>query len=209
MEILKQLSSQQGDKTEASNKNVAEQCIANPLLLDEIADGLLRKEKKLQSDSIEVFTLVSEKHPELIIKYADKILSLLLSKETKTRWEAVHTLSHIADKIPDAITSVLPGLKELISTDKSTIVRDHALYTISNYAKTSVENAERSYGILKSALDLWGEKHAKQVIGGLGNIVDNIPMYKSEIHKIVFPYLSSNKKVVVAEAKKVIKQIEN
>ena len=209
MDILKQISSQQGDKTEASNKNVAEKCIANPRLLDEIAGGLSRKEEKLQSDCIEIFTLVSEKHSDLVIKYTDKILPLLFNKETKTRWEAAHTLSHIADKIPDAITSVLPGLKELISTDKSTIVRDHALYTISNYAKTSVENAERSYDILKSALDLWGEKHAKQVIGGFGNVLNNIPTYKLEIYKIVSPYLSSDKKVVAAEAKKVIKQIEN
>ena len=104
--------------------------------------------------------------------------------------------------------SVLPELQELISKDKSTIVRDYALDTISNYAKTNAENAEKSYEILKSALDLWGEKHAKQVIKGLGNVLDNIPMCKSEIHRIVLPYLSSNKKVVVTEAKKIVKRTE-
>ena len=208
VEILKQLSSLQGDKTEASNKNVAEKCVANPLLLDEIASGLSSKDKKLQSDCIEVFTLVSERNPDLTVKYAESIIPLLSNKETKTRWEAVHTLSSIADKIPDVISSVLPELQELISKDKSTIVRDYALDTISNYAKTNAENAEKSYEILKSALDLWGEKHAKQVIKGLGNVSDNIPMCKSEIHKIVFPYLSSNKKAVAAEAKKIVKRTE-
>ena len=208
MEILKQLSSQQGEKTEASNKNVAEKCVANPQLLDEIASGLSSKDKKLQSDCIEVFTLVSERNPDLTVKYAENIIPLLSNKETKTRWEVVHTLSYIADKIPDVISSVLPELQELISKDKSTIVRDYALDTISNYAKTNAENAEKSYEILKSALDLWGEKHAKQVIKGLGNVLDNISMCKSEIHRIVLPYLSSNKKVVATEAKKIVKRTE-
>ena len=92
MEILNQLSSQKGDKTEDANKIVAEKCIANPKVLAEIAIGLEDKDKKLQSDCIEVFTLVAEVKPEFVVPYADSILHLLYSKETKTRWEAVHTL---------------------------------------------------------------------------------------------------------------------
>ena len=208
MEILKQLSSQQGEKTEASNKNVAEKCVSNPQLLDEIASGLSSKDKKLQSDCIEVFTLVSEKNPDLTVKYAENIILLLSNKETKTRWEAVHTLSFIADKIPDVISSVLPELHELISKDKSTIVRDYALDVISNYAKTNAENAEKSYEILKSALDLWGEKHAKQVFRGFNYVLNNLSDYNSEINLLVQPYISANKKIVATEAKKIIKRTE-
>ena len=111
MEILNQLSSSKGDKTEDSNKIVAEKCIANPRLLAEIAIGLEDKNKKLQSDCIEVFTMVSEKNPELIVQYAENIIPLLSSKQAKTRWEAVHTISYIADKIPDIISSILPTLE--------------------------------------------------------------------------------------------------
>ena len=112
-EILKQLSSQKGDKTEIANRLVAENCIANPKILAEIAIGLENKDKKLQSDCIEVFTLVAELKPEFVVPYAENILPLLYSKETKTRWEAVHTLSFIAEKIPDVIFSVLPVLQSL------------------------------------------------------------------------------------------------
>ena len=59
MKILNQLSSQKGDKTEIANRLVAEKCIASPRLLAEIAIGLEEADKKLQSDCIEVFTLVS------------------------------------------------------------------------------------------------------------------------------------------------------
>ncbi len=114
MEILNQLSSRVGDKTEKSNKLVAGQCIKDPKLLNNIVMRLPDNNKKLQSDCIEVFTMVSENHPDLIVPFADKIIPLLSSKVTKTRWEAVHTLSFIADKVPEIIFSILPELQELM-----------------------------------------------------------------------------------------------
>ena len=208
MEILNQLSSQKGDKTEIANKLVAEKCIANPKILVEIAIGLEDKDKKLQSDCIEVFTLVSEVKPEFVIPYADNILPLLHSKETKTRWEAIHTLSFIAEKIPDTIFSVLPVIQLLVEKDKSTIVRDYAMDTIANYAKVSAETSEKSYELLKYALELWGEKHAKQVFKGFNYVLDNCTDYKTEINLLVQPYLTANKKIVATEAKKLIKRME-
>ena len=208
MEILNQLSSQKGDKTEDSNKIVAEKCIANPQMFAEIAVGLENKDKKLQSDCIEVFTLVSEKKPEIVVQYTGNIVPLLSSKETKTRWEAVHTLSYIAEKVPNVIFSVLPVLQSLIEKDKSTIVRDYAADAIANYAKISVKTSEESYKLLKSVLDLWGEKHAKQVFRGFNHVLDNCSDYKAEINLLVQPYLSANKKIVASEAKKIIKRTE-
>ena len=208
MEILNQLSSQKGDKTEDSNRIVAEKCIANPRLLTEITVGLEDKNRKLQSDCIEVFTLVSEKKPEFAVPYAENIVPLLYSKETKTRWEAVHTLSYIADKIPDTISQILPALQSLIEKDHSTIVRDYSIDTIANYAKTNVETSEEAYELLKFTLELWGEKHARQVLRGFNHILDKITDYKAEINSLVQPYLSANKKIVASEAKKIIKRTE-
>jgi len=209
MEILSQLSSQQGDKTEVANKLVAEKCVANPRILSEIAVGLENKDKKLQSDCIEVFTLVSETKPEFVVPYADNILPLLHSKETKTRWEAVHTLSFIAAKIPDTVLSVLPELQSLVEKDKSTIVRDYAMDTVANYAKVSAETSEKAYELLKFALKLWGEKHAKQVFKGFNYVLDNCPNRKAEIHALVQPYLSAAKKIVATEAQKIVKRTGN
>ena len=210
MDILNQLSSRKGDKTEDSNKIVAEKCIANPRLLAEIADGLVETQclASLRSDCIEVFTLVAEKKPELIVPYAENVIPLLHSKETKTRWEAVHTLSFIAANIPDVIFSMLPTLQSLIEKDKSTIVRDYAMDTVANYAKVSAETSAQSYEILKFALELWSEKHAKQVLRGFNYVLDNYTDCKAEIHSLVQPYLSANKKIVATEATKIVKRIE-
>ena len=208
MEILNQLSSQKGDNTEISNQLVAEKCIVNQRVLAEIAVGLEDNDRKLQSDCIEVFTLVAEKKPEFVVPYSDNILPLLYSKESKTRWEAVHTLSYIADKIPDIIFSILPVLQSLIEKDKSTIVRDYTMDTVANYAKVSAETSEKSYELLKFALELWGEKHAKQVFKGFNHVLDNCFGCKEEIKLLVQPYLSASKKIVAAEAKKIIKRTE-
>ncbi len=209
MEILNKLSSRQGDKTEKSNKIVAEKCIKNPKLLHDIVTGFKKDDKKLQSDCIEVFTIISEQHPELIVPYADKIVPLLKSKETKTKWEALHTFSYIADKVPETIFSILPELQELIEKDKSTIVRDYTIDTIANYAKTDKESAKNAFGILKMALNIWDEKHAKQVFKGFNNVLDNYPSYNTEICMMVEPYLSAKKKIIVNEAKKVLKRIKS
>ena len=208
MEIINQLSSQKGDKTEDCNKIIAEKCITAPRLLADIAVGLEDKNKKLQSDCIEVFTLVSEKKPELTVQYAENIVPLIYSKDAKTRWEAAHTLSYIAEKIPDTISHILPALQSLIEKDHSTIVRDYSIDTIANYAKTSVETSEEAYELLKFTLELWGEKHARQVLRGFNHILDNVSDYKAEINSLVQPYLSANKKIVATEAKKIIKRTE-
>lgn len=208
MRIVDELSSQKGDKTEISNKLVAEKCIANPKFLVEIARAMEDdKSKKLQSDCIEVFTMVSEVKPEFTAPYAEDIIPLLSSKENKTRWEAVHTLALIAEKIPDTISSILPTLQLLIENDKSTIVRDYATDAVANYAKTNAITSKNAYEILKYALALWGEKHAKQVFKGFYNILSNCPEHESDIKTLVQPYLSANKKTVVAEAKKIIKMV--
>ncbi len=208
MEILKQLSSQQGDKTEASNKRVAEKCINAPELLSEISMGFDATDKKLQSDCIEVFTEVSESHPALIVPYVEKVLPLLSEKATKTRWEAVHTLSYVADQVPEVIGSVLIELEDLIERDKSMIVRDYSVDTIANYAQVNKDTAQRSFPLLKRILAIWGEKHAKQVLKGFSNILDKDPSYGKEIVKLTEPYLSAKKKVVVNAATKLIKKAE-
>ena len=208
MEILHQLSSQKGDKTEASNRIVAEKCITETELLEEIASGFSSTDKKLQSDCIEVFTMVAGNHPDLIVPWAEQILPLLTSKETKTRWEAAHTLSFIAHKIPAIIFSILAELQEIIEKDKSTIVRDYTLDTIANYAKTGKEASEKAFGILKTALEVWDEKHAKQVFIGFNHILDHQPSYGKEIDTLIRPFLDAKKKVVAKEAGKLIKRIQ-
>jgi len=62
--ILSQLSSQVGDCTEAANRRVVAQCLANPDLLTEVLEGLKNKKAALVGDCAEVLTQVAEQSPE-------------------------------------------------------------------------------------------------------------------------------------------------
>ncbi len=206
MEILNQLSSRKGDRTEDSNRIVAERCMADPPLLADIAVGMEDADKKLRADCAEVFTMVAEKRPELIVPHAGAILPLLSDKETKTRWEAAHTLSYIAGLAPDVVSEALPALCALIDGDKSTIVRDYALDTVAGYAGANSETSREAFEILKSALAAWGEKHARQILRGFNNILDKLPDLGPEINSLVRPCLSAQKKIVASEAAKIVKR---
>lgn len=204
--ILLELSSQKGDKTENSNHLVAKKCIGEPQFIDEIASGLgFLNDKKLLSDCVEVFTMISENNPELIISHANRVTALMNSKENKIRWEAMHTLANIAEKKPGVIFSVLAELNEIIEKDKSIIVRDYASDAVANFAKTSIEAAQASYPILKNTLLFWQERHGKQAIKGLLNVYLKIPSLRNEILKLVQPFIYAEKGSVVKEAKKAVK----
>jgi hypothetical protein len=45
-------------------------------------------------------------------------------------------------------------------------VRGYAMDTVAGYAKVSAKTSGKSYEILKFTLEMWGEKHAKQVFSG-------------------------------------------
>ncbi len=60
MSVLERLSSARGDSTEASNKAVAAEALAQPEILDEVAAGLENADRKLLGDCVEVFTEVAK-----------------------------------------------------------------------------------------------------------------------------------------------------
>ncbi len=208
-DIIHRLSSRQNDRTENSNKNVAVSCIENPVHLEGIALGFKSEDRKLRSDCIEVFTLISEKRPDLIAPFFTDIVALIRDNDNKCRWEAVHTLSYITRHVPDSIMSVLPDLTELIERDNSVIVRDYALDTVARYSNTGSEAAIESFPILVTALEMYHERHAKQIFEGFINILNHELKYCTEIKRLVEPYLTCNKKVAANLAKKIIKKIEN
>lgn len=207
MSIVNQLSSQVEDKTEKSNIEVANKCLANPGLLKEIAEGLKSTDKKLAADCAEVFTKVAEEKPEIVIDYADDLKEALETKETKLRWEAVHALSLIAHLVPDKITPILPKLYNLVHEDKSMIVRDYCVDTIANYAKANDDSAKKAYSYLKECLKEWGGKHANRALEGFKGVAKHKPELSSEIKLIAEEYIDHPKGVVKKVAKQLLKEV--
>jgi hypothetical protein len=205
MSILKQLSSQLGDRTESSNRQVIEKCLSTPILLEEIAGGLEEQDAALLGDCLEVFTEVATQQPTWIVPFANKVVPFIQHKNTRVRWEAMHTLATISALVPELIQPMLPALTEIIHADKSIIVRDYAVDAIANYASVDEAAAENAYPILKQTLALWEGKQAGHVLKGLTNVAERIPALRPELHRIAEEFMNHQRKVVVKEAKALLK----
>ncbi|MBN2391616.1 MAG: hypothetical protein JXR84_12900, partial [Anaerolineae bacterium] len=87
--LVDQLSSRIGDRTEAGNLKVVEQCLAEPHRATEIAEGLRDKDAAVVGDCAEVLTKIAEAHPDMVAPYAPALAALLTHKKTRVRWEAM------------------------------------------------------------------------------------------------------------------------
>jgi hypothetical protein len=208
MSILAKLSSQAGDHSEYSNRKVVIQCLDDPDLLAEIAEGLRSKNAALIGDCAEVLTQVAEQHPDWASPYAEALAALLNHKMTRVRWEAMHALALIAASVPTVIVSLLPTLDEKVRKDSSVIVRDYATDAIANYAATGRSAAEKAYPLLKEALTVWNGKHAGHALKGLVNVARKVPALRDELRATGEEYSSSDKGVVRKAAKELLKVVE-
>jgi len=209
MSMLNQLSSQVGDRTEASNLKVVAQCLEDPNLLAKIAVGLTERDAALVGDCAEIMTKAAEVHPEWVVPYAEALSMLLIHKNTRVRWEATHALALVATSTPTTIAPLLPILMDKIRTDASVIVRDYATDAIANYASTGKTAAECAYPLLKETLTLWSGKQAGHALQGMTHIARVLPSKLAELSAIADEYLHSERAVVRKAAKGLRKVIDS
>jgi hypothetical protein len=205
MSLLKQLSSQTGDRTEASNRRVVVQCLDDPELLSEIAAGLHSQDVQLVADCAEVLTKVAEYHPEWVAPFAGELAVLLNHPHTRARWEAMHALALVVDFTPLTIETLLPKLTEMLHSDQSVIVRDYATDAIACYASTGTVAAEATFPLLMDMLTAWNGKQAAHALQGMVYIAEQLPEKRPELHLIAEEYSHAGKPVVRKAAKALLK----
>ena len=181
MSILTRLSSPTRDRTEYHNRKAALECLEDPDLLEEIAEGLRSGNPALMADCAEVLAMVAEDQPEWVAAYDRQIAELVRHPKTKVRWEAVHALARIAQYAPETVESLLPVLADIIRADTSVIARDYAVQAVGNYAWTGREAAEKAYPVLVEALTMRNGKQAHHALDGLAKAADHLPERREEL----------------------------
>ena len=207
MTILNELSSQLGDKTEKSNKLVAEKCIQHPVLIADIAGALAGVDRKLAADAAEVLTFISEAHPHLVVEYIDKIVAAFDHKETKVRWEATHTIAQIASTAPDRIKDSIGSLNQLALSDKSKIVQDYATIAIGNYGGSSESAARDVLPLLSRILQVEGDRQAVRVIEGMGKLFAVNEALRNDVIKSIQSQSDNEKSSIKKAYTKLMKQL--
>ncbi len=206
MGLLDQLSSLTGDKTQQSNRSVAEQCLADPSLLSEVEKGLTQPQTA--GDCAEVFTMVAEINPDLIISYCKTLINCLDNKTTRVRWEAAHALALTAGKIPNTIAQNLNLFYNIFNNDNSIIVRDYTADILSAYASTSPDTAIKVWPVLQNILTAWDGRHAGHAIAGLEAVAGYHPELHQELYGLCEPLLQHKKKVIQKSINKFLKTLK-
>ncbi len=207
MSILSQLSSQTGDRSEASNDKIVKLCLEDSRRLTEIAGGLSQKNAALVGDCAEVMTQVALTHPEYIAPYFQGLAALMNHKTTRVRWEAVHALALLAALTPAETAGLLPRLAEVIRNDSSIIVRDYAVDAAANYAGSGPAEAEEAYPVLIEALTAWNSRHAGHALAGLTKAAGWLSLRRDDLLEIAEKYSQSEKGVVRKAAKDLLKAV--
>lgn len=206
MDILEQLVSQSGDRR--ANHTVAAQCLEDQTLIPAIVAGLQSSDNKIAVDCTEVLTEVAKQQPAYVAPYAHLLPAMLDNRNNRARWEAMHCLALIAELTPPVIAPLLDRLLSIIEMDKSVIVRDYAVDTLGNYAKTGVVAAQAAYPILERAAQVWDAKHAKRALNGLFHVAQLVPEKLIPVQTLAEENLSHSKGTVRKVAKQILRELE-
>lgn len=172
--------------------------------LDLLMSGLDSDEKRVQTGSSELVSLLSVDRPELLVTYMDKFIGNLDAKPPVLRWEAACTLGTLASvdsekKIPALLDKMYPQLEH-----KSIVLANHTVQSLANIAEHNPEKAEE-------ILDKLIEKSPLFKKTTVGFIIEALARYKDyeELHPkikaFVEPFTESEMKVVAKKAKKTLK----
>jgi HPt (histidine-containing phosphotransfer) domain-containing protein len=203
--VLDQLSSRLGERGGQSNRKVAGLCLAEPALLEEIAEGLGSADGALAGDCAEVMTMVADEQSGLVAPYAERLAPLLGHRTTRVRWEATHAVALAAASRPDLIGQLLPTLAEAIRSDKSTIVRDYATDAVGAYAGTSPAAASGAYRVLVEALTAWDGKQAGHALHGLAGAAALLPARRAELRAIAEEHVADSSATIRKAARQLLR----
>jgi len=121
----------------------------------------------------------------------------------------MHTIALIAKFIPEIIDSIFFDIYNMILYDKSVIVRDYGIKTLSKFAGTNKETANKSFPVFMELLDIWGERHAAGIIEGLINLYSKLPEVKNEFIKVIEDFENSERGTVRKATKRLNRLLLN
>jgi hypothetical protein len=207
MDIISQLSSQCGDRTDEANRKVAALCLENPRVLVLIMEELSSENPAIIGDCAEVFTKVAEFNPTIVVPFAGALVLLLNHKVTRVRWEAMHAIALTAHLNADAILQLLNIFTTLLHKETSTIVRDYVIDCLGKAASTNEAAAKQVLPILIEAITLWGDKHLARILNAMSLIAAVTPSLGVELVMYGQDYSNHEKGSIQKAAKKLVKII--
>ena len=174
--------------------------------VETIIAGLQSDIARVQSGCAEIASLVSEAHPELLLRYEDLFLTNLAAKEPVLRWEAVCTLGNLAKADKDGkVRSAIDSISAFLN-DKSIVLQGHSVRALSKIATTFPEEAKKIQRLLITSKNRFPGNRIGFIIEAMESFGGNREL-ASISADFVEPYVQSDIRSVATKARRVLKKL--
>ncbi|MCD4677993.1 MAG: hypothetical protein K8S18_18670 [Desulfobacula sp.] len=186
MSVLEQLSCNKGTRSEVPNQELAKQLVEKHDLqgINEIAQNLWHKDKKIQASCIKVLYEIGYLQPELIEGFVEDYLQCLTSRNNRLVWSGMIALSTIAHLRPEEIYSKVAMVKKALEKG-SVITIDRGMITLANVAAASDKFNTALFPYLLKCLETCRPKSVAQYSESVSIAVNkhNKPLFIKTIEK--------------------------
>ncbi|MEA3334552.1 MAG: hypothetical protein U9R25_01490 [Chloroflexota bacterium] len=207
MSVLSKLASMQDRRDEEPNKELARELVRtkNTEGIQEIAENLWSKDKKIQSDCDGVMEEIGRNDPELIEEYVFDFLKLLSDKRNRRVWQSMICLSLIAEQKAQEIFENREYIIEAVEKG-SVITQDNGIRTLAKVASVEDEYNQAIFPYLIEKLKTCRSKSVAQYAESIFCAVklENQEEYIGVLNKRLGVLSSSQQRRV----KKILRQLE-
>jgi hypothetical protein len=205
MSVLNRLASSLGRRDEIPNQELARDLAARKDIngIQEIAENLWNKDRKIQADCIKVLYEIGSIEPRLITDYTQDFVKLLRSKNNRLVWGGMTALGEVAKANSDAVFKYLDEIKKAKETG-SVITVDNAISTLAYTAAATDEYNKAIFPYLLKHLSSCRPKevpqHAEKTLPAVNS------SNKADLIKVLEKRMEDLSGSGLARVKKVIKQ---
>jgi hypothetical protein len=174
--------------------------------LDDIINGLDSEERKVQSGSAELASLLSEDKPDLLYPHVELFVSNLEAQAPVLRWEAVCALGNLASVDRHERTPTLIEKLANFLSDKSIVLQGHSVRALAKIANAFPETASNILDALLTHTEYFPGNRIGFIVEAMEPFVGN-PEFAARVKRFVEPFLESDIKSVVKKARIVMKSL--
>lgn len=207
MSVLSKLASMQDRRDEEPNKALARELVRTKNIdgIQEIAENLWNKDKRIQSDCDGVMEEIGRNAPELIEGYFFDFLKLLSDKRNRRVWQSMICLSLIAEEKAREIFENKDTIIDVVEKG-SVITQDNGIKTLAKIASVDDEYHQAIFPYLMEKLKTCRPKSVTQYAESIFCAVqpENREEYRDVLEKRVGILSSSQQR----RMKKILRELE-
>lgn len=134
---------------------VAEQALADPVILDALVENLSTDIRRTRQFSATAIHAISESNPEMVLPFISQIIDALHRPEAQTRWECLEVLVNVVVLDAAACDEAIAGAESSLYDEGSGLARLAAVRFLCAYGASDTKRAEKVWPLLDEAIQCY------------------------------------------------------